>query len=273
MRAACSKPRCGWPALKRNSARRAYCWCSSACWCCPAWTARACASAPAPADRASVEQFGLADKVGVDVRLGRLAFPLDSEPADPASVTVSYSYGFSARPGRRALTCASAATLTRAMSARTRLHHPGEAGHAHRQPRQGPAEWAERRASKPAVIEIQDNGPYEETLAIDLPASGWLRIQAAAGALPAPAFLTARCRWSACRRGRRADPGRAAGRRRAAAQRRAAPGGAPLHAGSGAGVNGRRRRVRLPGPAQPERERYRPGRNAGACSTHASAAH
>jgi hypothetical protein len=42
---------------------------------------------------------------------------------------------------------------------------------------------------KPAVIEIQDNGPYEETLAIDLPVAGWLRIQAAPGLFP-PALPT-----------------------------------------------------------------------------------
>ncbi len=47
---------------------------------------------PAPDDPATVYLLGLVDRVGIDVRLGRLAFPLDDPAAD---IQVSYNYGFS----------------------------------------------------------------------------------------------------------------------------------------------------------------------------------
>ncbi len=140
----------------------------------------------AAADRATVEQFGLADKIGLDVRLGRIAFPLGGEPADPASVRAAYSYGFSADLGggpylRRRDPAderpEAALIAVRQGSATDTLAKALQA-------------WA-NGGKRPSVIEIQDNGPYEESPVIDLPASGWLRIQAAPELFPHLRFTAA----------------------------------------------------------------------------------
>lgn len=133
----------------------------------------------APADRVSVEQFGLADKTGIDVSLGRISFPLGNEPTGAQDVQVSYSYGFSAdlgggpylrrrseeeeRPEAAVIVVKKGSptdTLAKALQ-----------------------DWSDG-GKKVAVIEVQDNGPYEESLVIDLPASGWLRIHAAPQLFP-----------------------------------------------------------------------------------------
>ncbi|HMN60614.1 MAG TPA: hypothetical protein PJ988_09645 [Anaerolinea sp.] len=133
----------------------------------------------APADRSSVELLGLADQVGLDVRLGRLAFPLDGEPAGEHPVRVNYSYGFSADLGGGPYTRPPDTQSERPDAARiavrqgTPVDSLGKALQA----------WTDG-GKKPTVIELLDPGPYEEALAIDLPASAWLRIQAGAGVWP-----------------------------------------------------------------------------------------
>ncbi len=52
-----------------------------------------------PADVATAEALRLTNKVGVDVRLGRFAFPLGGEPAATSRVQATHSYGFSAGIG------------------------------------------------------------------------------------------------------------------------------------------------------------------------------
>ncbi len=48
-------------------------------------------------DPSTIEQLKLASKIAVDVRMGRLAFPIGHEPADPP--VVNYTYGFSSNMG------------------------------------------------------------------------------------------------------------------------------------------------------------------------------
>ena len=52
---------------------------------------------PTAGDPSTIEQLKLASKIAVDVRLGRLAFPIGHEPTDPP--VVNYTYGFSSNMG------------------------------------------------------------------------------------------------------------------------------------------------------------------------------
>ncbi len=133
----------------------------------------------ADADRASVEYFGLADKVGLDVGLGRLAFPLDGEPAGEHAVRVNYSCGFSGDLGG-----GSYVRQPNPGSERSDAEHiPVKQGTATASLAAALQAWIDG-GKKATVIEILDPGPYEEALSIDLPASAWLRIQAGSGVFP-----------------------------------------------------------------------------------------
>lgn len=131
---------------------------------------------PVPADRASVEQFGLSNKIGVDVRLGRLAFALGENPA-PGEVLVHFSYGFSADMGGGPYLRHAEEEQETSLLIAVRKGGPI--------PDLTQALTAWNDAGKPpAVIEIQDNGLYAENPAIAIPVSGRLTIRAAPECFP-----------------------------------------------------------------------------------------
>ncbi len=145
---------------------------------------------PAPDDPVTVHQLGLANRVGIDVRLGRIAFPLEDVPGD---LTVSYTYGFSGDIGggpydRRVIRrpeepppSAYEDSVAAPDGLGVRLVVPSA---AFATIGQALTEWETVLGQPDAVIEIADSRTYGEDLTINLAATD-LVIQAQNGRRPA----------------------------------------------------------------------------------------
>ena len=136
---------------------------------------------PTPADRQTASQLGLVGRIAVDVRRGRVAFPLNEDPAAP--LLVSYHYGFSGELGGGGYE-------------RGRwLVDPRPPGTLQLRVRKNPAPdefaslalalqaWA--TTGKPnTIITILDSRTYADPLDIELRDDQWLAIQATDGERP-----------------------------------------------------------------------------------------
>jgi hypothetical protein len=135
-------------------------------------------------DTTTAEQLKLTNKIGVDVGLGRFAFPSGDEPTALTKVEVTYNYGFSAdigggpydrrdRPDRLGQSAGPRPDTVRFPQALHKLI---------RVPADQPtialaiAAW-NPLADSQAVIEIEDSRIYNENLAINIP-GGELVLQA-----------------------------------------------------------------------------------------------
>jgi hypothetical protein len=131
---------------------------------------------PVADDPATVYELGLANRIGIDVRLGRIAFPLGDVPG---SLLVSYTYGFSGDIGggpydRRVIRrpeepplLAYEDTVTAPDGLGVRLEVPTSFSTIG----QALTEWETVLGRPDAVIEIVDSGTYEEDLTINMAAT------------------------------------------------------------------------------------------------------
>lgn len=131
--------------------------------------------APSPADRASFDLLGLHDRVAIDPLMGRLAFPIGAEPANPAAVRVDFCYGAQADLGGGAYP-----RLATPLPDGAQTFHAGGA----KTLSQALTDW-KNAGSRPAQILLDDAGPFDEAaLSVVLPGSAFLSIRAAPGVFP-----------------------------------------------------------------------------------------
>lgn len=120
-----------------------------------------------------------AGKVAVDVNLGRFTFAAGEEPKKLTSTFATYTYGFSADIGggpyerRQSLADPSRAELQLVVSKTGPIKTIQKALQ----------EW-KNQGQPPGIIQIVDNGVYGGNVDVDLPAGGWLVIEAANGKRP-----------------------------------------------------------------------------------------
>jgi hypothetical protein len=126
-----------------------------------------------------------AGRIAVDVRRGRISFAAGEEPDD---VRVSFAYGFSADIGggpydRRGSTAAVIAGIRNLAQGFTPWLQSVRKGTSVDTLQTALTLW--QNAGRPlGIIEIHDSAVYGGSVAIDLPADGWLAIIAAPGQLP-----------------------------------------------------------------------------------------